>query len=380
MQALWPARRSHVPVVEKHWRSDNAGLRLIPMKRAILTLSVLACGLMAIALPELGAARDRKTVVPAYKMPPLTPAVIDDNLAIEGEEIAARKLRSRLTVEVGVNGTGPYRFVVDSGADTSVIGSRLASALQLPSGKPVLLNSITESRQVERVLVDALQLGPSVFRELELPRLDERDLGATGMIGLDALVEQRLMLDFEKRKISVDDAKKPAPRLDGEIVVTARLKRGQLILTQVTANRLPLDAVVDTGSEITIGNMALRNQIVRRRQADLQKIEVIGVTGKALTLELAVVRDLRVGGVVMTNVPVAFADVPPFAAFGLDTKPALLLGTDLMENFRKVSLDFKARKVRFQLRSCASQGITISTQRSYAKIGAERGNAAVCNR
>jgi len=350
------------------------------MRIRFMFIALVASGLVTTAAPQLSAAPKRKPIDPAYKMPPLRPAVIDDNLDIGGEEIAARKIRSRLTVEVGVNGTGPYRFVVDSGADISVIGSRLASGLQLPPGRPAMLNSITESRRVERVLVDALQLGPSVFRDLELPRLDERDLGATGMIGLDALVEQRLMLDFEKRRISVDDAKKPAPRMDGEIVVTARLKRGQLILTQVTANRLPLDAVVDTGSEITIGNMALRNQIVRRRQAELQKIEVVGVTGKAMTLELAVVRDLRVGGVVMTNVPVAFADIPPFAAFGLDSKPALLLGTDLMENFRKVSLDFKARKVRFQLRSCASQGITINTQRNYAKIGAERGNSAVCNR
>ncbi|MEY4239337.1 MAG: hypothetical protein RL339_1938 [Pseudomonadota bacterium] len=348
-----------------------------PLIRTVTRTLALGAALLLVSASP---ARERKPIDPAYKMPPLAPAVIDDSLAIGGEEIAARKVRSRLTVEVGVNGTGPYRFVVDSGADTSVVGSRLASALQLPPGRPALLNGITESRRVERVLVDALQLGPSVFRDLELPRLDERDLGATGMIGLDALVEQRLMLDFEKRRISVDDAKKPAPRLDGEIVVTARLKRGQLILTQVTANRLPLDAVVDTGSEITIGNMALRNQIVRRRQAELQKIEVIGVTGKSIMLELAIIKDLRLGGVVLSNVPVAFADVPPFAVFGLDTKPALLLGTDLMENFRKVSLDFKARKVRFQLRSCGGQGITISTQRSTSRIGAEKGNSAVCSR
>lgn len=339
----------------------------------------LALGAALLLVPA-SAARDRKPVDQVFRMPPLRPAVIDDSLAIGGEEIEARKVRSRLTVEVGVNGTGPYRFVVDSGADTSVIGSRLASALRLAPGSPALLNGITESREIERVMVDTLQLGTSTFRDLELPRLDERDIGATGMIGLDALVEQRLMLDFEKRRISVDDARKPVPRLDGEIVVTARLKRGQLILTQVTANRLPLDAVVDTGSEITIGNRALRDQIVRRHRADLQQIEVVGVTGKAVMLELAVVDDLRLGGVVLNNVPVAFADVPPFAVFGLDTKPALLLGTDLMENFRKVSLDFKARKVRFQLRSCAGQGIIVATQRSLSRLAPEKGNSAVCSR
>lgn len=367
--------------VDAGWcTADTCAITLFHMFKAAtrLFLRTLALG-AALSLVSASAARERKAIVPVAKMPPLRPAVIDDTLTIGGEELTARKLRSRLTVEVGVNGTGPYRFVVDSGADTSVIGSRLASALQLPPGRPVLLNGITESRQVERVMVDTLQIGPSAFRDLELPRLDERDLGATGMIGLDALVEQRLMLDFEKRRISVDDASKPAPRLDGEIVVTARLKRGQLILTQVTANRLPLDAVIDTGSEITIGNLALRDRIVRRRQAELQKIEVIGVTGKALTLDLAIISELRLGGVVLSNVPVAFADIPPFAVFGLENHPSLLLGTDLMENFRKVSLDFRARKVRFQLRSCDRQGIVISTQRSGSRIGAEKGNTAVCS-
>ena len=45
----------------------------------------------------------------------------------------------------------------------------------------------------------------------------------------------------------------------------------------------------------------------------------------------------------LQNVPMAFADIPPFAVFGLDEEPALLLGTDLMETFRKVSLDFDKR-------------------------------------
>lgn len=48
----------------------------------------------------------------------------------------------------------------------------------------------------------------------------------------------------------------------------------------------------------------------------------------------------------------AFADVPPFNLFGLSKEPALLLGTDILEAFRKISLDFRSRKVRFHLRRC----------------------------
>lgn len=349
-------------------------LRVRSLLAAIAAVLVLSGSQMA------GAGRDKKPLPPEARMPPLTPAVIDDSLAIGGEEIDARKLASRMTVAVGVNGSGPYRFVVDSGADTTVVSNRLAAALHLPAGSPIMLNGITESRLVERVLVDSLQVGPTSVSGLELPRLEERDIGAVGMIGLDALVNQRLMLDFEARKISVDDAARPAPHLDGEIVVIARLKRGQLILTQVRANGIPLDAVIDTGSEISIGNSALRNQLFHRRHREVQKVEVIGVTGAKVDLEILVVDELKIGGIVLSDVPIAFADVPPFRVFGLDQHPALLLGTDMMENFRKVSLDFRARKVRFQLRRCDNQDIIISTTHAMSRLGGERGNDAVCKR
>lgn len=327
-----------------------------------------------------GAASGKKPASEVRKMPSLSPAVIDDTLAIGGQELDARKLESRLVVDVGVNGSGPYHFVVDSGADTSVIGSRLAKALGLPAGNPVMLNGVTESRMVDRVLVDSLQVGPATFSALELPRLDERDLGAVGMIGLDALVDQRLMLDFEARKVSVDDATRPVPGMDGEIVVVARLQKGQLILTQVKANGVQLSAVIDTGSELTIGNSALRNQLFRHRHREVQKIEVIGVTGAKVSLDVLVVDELKVGGIVLNDVPIAFADIPPFDVFSLSDHPALLLGTDLMENFRKVSLDFHARKVRFQLRKCSTDGVILRTSAQLSRINPERGNTAVCSR
>jgi len=344
---------------------------------------VPAVGLMLLAMTGSTSAaigKAKPPPAPVSKMAPLPPAVIDDTLAVTGEDINARKVRTRMTVEVQVNGRGPYRFVVDSGADTSVVGRRLANALQLPAGTPVMLNGMTASSRVDRVLVDELTLGQNTVRYLELPALEERHLGGEGMIGIDALVEQRLMMDFEKRLIKVEDARLPQPRFDGEIVVVARRSRGQLILTQVTAARLPVEAVVDTGSEITIGNIALRNKLIRGNRDKFKTIEVTGVTGVSLTLQIAYIGELKLGSVTLRNVPIAFADVPPFAVFGLADEPALLLGTDLLETFRRVSLDFRGRKVRFQLKRCASSGIVINTSPSAAITRLSSNNGEVCRR
>ena len=307
-----------------------------------------------------------KATTEATRMPALPPAQIDNTLVIGGEDIEARKVATRMAVTVDVNGSGPYRFVVDSGADTSVVGRRVAARLNLQPDGQVMLNGITESRMVDRVMVDSLRVGPTTIDGLSLPVLDDHDLGGDGMIGLDALVEQRLMLDFEKRVISVDDATKRMPRLDGEIIVTARLRKGQLILTSVRAGRTMLDAIIDTGSEITIGNLALRERLEKSLHDKFETIEVTGVTGAPLTLQLVRVPELRIGPVILRDVPVAFADIPPFEVFGLKDQPSLLLGTDMMANFRKVSLDFRARKVRFQLRKCGTTGFRVSTTSAYA--------------
>jgi predicted aspartyl protease len=311
----------------------------------------------------------------------LPPATIDDTLAITGEDIDARRLGTRMTVDVKVNGAGPYRFVVDSGADTSVVGQGIASALGLPATEPVLLNGITGSAMVARVKVDALQVGTQTVTDLEVPALAERYLGAQGMIGLDALVEQRLVMDFEKRTITIDDARRAPPRYANEIVVTARRRRGQLILTQARANGHSVDAVIDTGSEVTIGNMALRDALMRRGSGALTTTVITGVTGVDAVVQLAVVPQLKLGPIVLQNVPIAFADVPPFAVFGLSDRPALLLGTDLMANFRKVSLDFRARKVRFQLRRCdtVTPRLTMTVTRG-ARLFAEEDSPLACRR
>ena len=355
-----------------------------PPRRALLA----ALGLMLMGLtggvvaaaepPKIGKPR------PAPPMPPnvlpLPPAYFDPTLAVGGEDVKARMVETRLTVQVLVNGRGPYNFIVDSGADTSVVGLRIARDLQLPLGTPAILNSMTARNIVDRVKVDQLTLGTSTITDLQLPALRESDLGGEGMIGIDSLVQQRLMMDFEKKLIKVEDARIPLKIRPGDIVVTARRYRGQLILTHVQAAGLSLDAVIDTGSQITIGNLALRDKLIRKNRDKFVTIPVTGVTGATVELQLAKIAELRLGPVTLHDVPMAFADVPPFKMFGLSNEPALLLGTDILESFRRVSLDFRARKVRFQLRRCGTHGILISTSpETMTRISATAG-AEVCSR
>lgn len=312
----------------------------------------LFVSLTLLAFPALAAAAPDPVAPPASDAPLIPTATVDNSLEITGEEIDAEQKRNRLFIDVRVNDQGPFRFLVDSGADRSVVGSGLADRLQLPAGEDVRLQGMAGQATVRTAIIDRLLLGKSEVGPIRAPALSERDLGAQGLIGIDALAEQRLLLDFEARTITVQDGRQAEVNAAGEIVVTARLRKGQLIITQASVGDQRISAVIDTGSEVTLGNMALRRRLLGNRppREGAAKIILISVTGQTLEAEAAVLPRIRIGGVYLDNVVVAFADAPPFRLFGLDRQPALFLGSDLLKSFRRVSLDFRNRKVRFSLR------------------------------
>jgi predicted aspartyl protease len=301
-------------------------------------LAIFSAGLLAIAPPS----------PPGLTIPPAT---IDDTLEVVGESLAAEERRTRLFVDVLVNGKGPYSFLVDSGADRSVIGAGLAERLGLPVDANVMVRGMAGTSPATTVLIDTLSIGSNRINDIIAPALPERYIGAQGIIGIDALSDQRLLLDFDKRTVVIQDSRQPHAVEEGEIVVTARRRKGQLILTQASVDGARTYAVIDTGSELTIGNSAMLRRALRGRgKPAMQTISFVSVTGANFTAEVATLAELRVGGVILKNVTVAFTDAPPFELFGLEKQPALLLGTDLLRNFKRLSLDFRNRKVRFVLR------------------------------
>jgi predicted aspartyl protease len=307
---------------------------------------------MLVAAAGIGSALAGTPETPPAARQVIAPATIDDSLEIIGEAIAAEEDRSRLAVSVWLNDRGPYRFIVDSGADRSVVGEAIATRLALPAGPGVRLFDVAGNRDASTVRLASLRVGASEVSNLLAPVLQERHLGAHGILGIDALADQRLMLDFERREVTVQDSsRRPAEADEDEIVVVARRRRGQLIITQASAGETRIQAVIDTGAEVTLGNSALKARVLGgRRPLRSEQIELVGVSGEKVVADLVIVPEMRVGRLRIGNVPVAFADIPPFRLFGLTEVPAVLLGTDVLEAFRRVSLDFGAKRVRFQMR------------------------------
>ena len=82
---------------------------------------------------------------------------------------------------------------------------------------------------------------------------------------------------------------------------------------------------------------------------------MLSVTGGILDAEYGIARRITIGGIDITNLPVAFAEVHPFRHLDLTEHPAILLGMDAMQLFDRVSFDFANRRVRLLPRPTSSR-------------------------
>ena len=104
---------------------------LSSMKRVCWTLLVLA---LAVGGPA--AAQDLRSDAPPAASGLDLPAA-EEEASPEAVPLALEEIDSRLTVPVAVGSRGPYNFIIDTGAERSVIARELARSLRLEPGKPV---------------------------------------------------------------------------------------------------------------------------------------------------------------------------------------------------------------------------------------------------
>jgi predicted aspartyl protease len=298
----------------------------------------------------LQAASPAAASTPAPAAGPAPPLPVDATTVPGDPASTAVKLRevdTRMTVPVLINGKGPYRFIVDSGATRTVVSSRLAAELALPSAGLVPLHSVGGESEVPAVQIDSLYVGALPAKAIVAPVLDEANLGGEGILGIDTLARKKVVIDLVHHRMSVEPADKVAkPAASNEIVVTARSRFGQLVFADADVAGQRVYAIVDTGSMVTIGNSVLHDKLVRHKRAIPQPVTITDVTGRKIVASYAPVSDLRLGSVHLSNVVIAFDDAHVFERFGLTKKPAMLLGMDMMQAFTRVSIDFARRKVR----------------------------------
>lgn len=276
----------------------------------------------------------------------------------------------RMTAPVRINGQGPFTFVVDSGANRSVVALELAQELGLPPAGVANVHGVAGVEPAETVHVDLLEVDAVETRDLRAPALSRLRLGADGLIGVDILRDRRVLMNFLRGELSISsqaggldspgafDMKRSGTGLSSglgkPIIVPARYRFGQLIIVGADVARRRVTAFVDTGSQSTVGNNALRSSVMESRAAPKavrSVVPVLSATGQTAQAELGALPQLRIGGLSINGLTTAFADLHVFKLWDLLDSPSLLLGMDVLRQFTAIELNYARRHIAFYLRS-----------------------------
>lgn len=262
---------------------------------------------------------------------------------------------SRMTIPVLIDGRGPYDFVVDTGSQRSIVAASIAGRLALPASRKLRIVDIGGRQEVETVEADEIGIGSRSYAGVIMPVMEDANLGALGVVGTDNLQEQRVLIDFSRNRMAVGSQRSLGGNSGYEIVVTARRKSGQLIITEANIDGVKTAVLIDTGATTSVGNRALQRALSHRNPSE--RVTLISVTGNEIVADIGLPKRLTIGTVGITNLYVAYADSPVFPALDLANRPALMLGMRELRLFKRVAIDFSSRKVLFDLPAGIAPGL-----------------------
>lgn len=264
-----------------------------------------------------------------------------------------------LTVDVLLNGRGPFRFVVDTGADRSVIADTVAHDLGLLIGRVVRVQGIIRAMETSSVTVTNLVAGPVHRENLELPVLPRELLQADGYLGLDVLDGYRVSLDFragELRLLEPRPVQAIGPGAPHEVPIKVSGQGGHLRTTACLVDGVRCTAFIDTGAEISVGNTSLFEKLSPEHGHNfLSTVPLTGVTGGVISGGIVEIDTVLFGGLTFGQSRIAIADLEVFQKWNIADRPSLLIGMNWLRRFNRVAIDYRHKELRFDLAIASSE-------------------------
>jgi hypothetical protein len=277
----------------------------------------------------------------------------------------------RVMTPVFVNGVGPFAFVVDTGASSSVIAPRIARrlALEVDAGQPKLLRGITGSELVPTVNVSRITAGGITLENSRLPVVEPRVFAdADGIFGADAFGRGCLIVSFERAKVGI--LEKPCPRVDDTWEkVRARLQFGGLVVADARVGNTRAVAIIDTGAERSLGNPALLAALRKRKKVSLgpNATQVYSATSHVVFGDLLLTPSLRMGGVSISKFDVVYGDFEVFKIWDVADVPAIVLGIDVLGQMDAMMIDYTRREILVLPRG-ATSGVTMKRRGTPSRL------------
>ena len=258
----------------------------------------------------------------------------------------------RIVVPVMVNRRGPFKFILDTGANTTVLAPQLAATIGLTvdQDQMVNMNGVTGAQPVPTAEVDRVESGSVVLESQRLAIAQASLIGTDGVLGVDGLKDKLVLVDFIHDRAQVLDARehRPAPHV---VRLHARARFGRLLVVQALVGKIKVNAVIDTGGQRTLGNYALYAALGLRPSMTIRGINasIVGATDSRQQGELYAVPEITLGeSLSITNLGVIFGDFYIFKLWDLEHTPTLVLGMDMIGTLDTFAVDYLRLEVQIR--------------------------------
>ncbi|HEY2275713.1 MAG TPA: retroviral-like aspartic protease family protein [Steroidobacteraceae bacterium] len=255
----------------------------------------------------------------------------------------------RIWAPVLIDGKGPFRLVLDTGANHSAIIPSTAAALGSPgAATAVVVTGFTGSAVVPTVSVGRMEVGDLLLGPTILPIVADVFGGAQGVLGNEGLAGKRIFADFMHDRLEIFSSHGEPPHI-GFSVVPLKVVEGGLLLADLKVGGIRCKAIVDTGAQGTVGNLPLREALMRRPPRDAKRAQIVGVTLDVQSGDNVPAPQIELGGLTITGVHIVFGDMYLFQHWHMTDKPVLLLGMDLLGSFDTLIIDYRMRELQIRL-------------------------------
>jgi hypothetical protein len=255
----------------------------------------------------------------------------------------------RIWAPVMIDGKGPFRLVLDTGATGSAITASAAQLLGIPvsTESEAHVTGFTGSAVVPIIRVDTLEVGDLFLGPAHLPVLADVFGGAQGVLGSEGLANKRIYADFTEDRLTITRSHGEHARI-GFSTVPLKVVRG-LLVADVMVGPVPAKAIIDTGAQGTVGNLALQNALMRKAPRGATRTDIMGVTLDVQSGDYLMAPDIDFGGhMKVRGIRITFGDMYVFQHWGYVDTPALTLGMDLLGTFDVLVIDYTRHELQIR--------------------------------
>jgi predicted aspartyl protease len=250
-----------------------------------------------------------------------------------------------ILLPVHVNGQGPFEFILDTGAGTSLLSSDLAKELEIKVVGSKDGQTAGGKVSVSLAKVDSFAVGEAKLDDIDVGIVDLSHIGTAigakidGDLGYNFLKHFRISIDYRDCEIRLDDPKRVesfGSSVQTEIAMRLASPAKPLILVDVHANgRGPFQFAIDTGTSTT----AITPELAKELGVASAPIGPATTGGAHVDVTAGLLQSFQVGGAKVDNMPVVVADFFAMLSQAVGAKLDGIVGYNFLRNY-KVVIDY----------------------------------------